>query len=724
MKRAMKVMNSTYKAEKRSWRHALIGAVMGTVLLVGTVLTGGPLAPITGTGIAYAQEGDTAQGASTTEMAASAGEMIRVALFANLGSRSPGHAKQVTLSSPEGLTFKARAANGQVNLGNEQARFSLDSYQVKVFESKDRAAAQAVLKRVQATNSAYMLQFTRRGATFYAVYAGEYSTQSQAAEQLKKLQNDSTLSNLLKGYQPQVVGPNYLQAGIYSSIDEAKKVQKLLLDADFDAYVVSMVSSGKHVTSVWVGQASSASELEALKGSISSKAGSVSVSSVQSTGAIIHTLEDTGSGTIPRYKVYGDQKWAVQSSSTIKVKERYDRTYRGMMEVGAHNGELSLVNELPLEQYLVSVVGGEVYTSWPLEALKAQAVAARTFALYQNGKFEIANVVDTTLSQAYYGVEKEHPRVKEAVEATEGMVLMQDGKLIESIFNSNAGGITADPSEVWGGSYGWFQVVESPDDVVQAGKKNWYYVALPSGKVGYVREDVVTKAAKKNGAGFEIAYAVEEDTNIRPIPAVQSTVAPVEKVSKQTPLTILATVPESTEYSWVRGPYTGEEIAQMLKKTKTDFSGPAYKLEVTERGPSGRVTKMEVNGVNIEVSSPDSFRGAFGGLPSTLFEVESSSSYTVVGAGGKKVDMNGIGGKAAVSASASGSQALKDGTVVLNGNGEARVLTSQPSFVFKGKGYGHGVGLSQWGAKGLADQGYDYEQILKYYYKDVELVKR
>lgn len=660
------------------------------------------------------------------EAAPGLADTIRVALFANIDRNSPGLTNQVTFSSAEGMSFSPRGASNRVSLGNTQARFSLDDYQVKVFESKDRAAAQAVLKQVQASNSGRMLQVSRRGASFYAVYAGAYLTESQAQQGLKKIQADSVIGKLLKGYTPQVMGPHYVQAGTYASLNEAAGVHRQLLDHDMDAYLVTMVSGGTLHSAVWVGQASSAAKLDLVIAKINAEVPGLTIKDVQATGALIHTAEDIGSATLPHYRVFGSEKWVVQSASTIKVAERSQRTYRGMMEVSAHKQKLALVNELPVEQYLLSVVGGEVSSSWPAESIKAQAITARTFALYQGNKFEIANVVDTTVSQAYFGVDKEHPNIAAGVKATEGLVLMNNGKLIESIFHSNAGGITADPKEVWGGSYDWFKVVDSPtDQVAMAGKKKWFYVTLPNGKVGYVREDVVKKDANKNSAGFELAYAIEEGTNIRPIPSIQSSVKPIGQVDKSTPLVILDTVSESTEYEWVRGPYTGQEIAELIRsKTKTELSGSATKLEVMERGPSGRVMKVKVNGIDIMVSSPDSLRTAFGGLPSTLFEVDSSSSYSVVGADGKQTDMNGVSGKYAISAGSASPQGLKDGTVVLDGEGKARVLTSVPAFMFTGKGYGHGIGMSQWGARGLAEQGYDYREILQYYYNNVEIVKR
>lgn len=89
-------------------------------------------------------------------------------------------------------------------------------------------------------------------------------------------------------------------------------------------------------------------------------------------------------------------------------------------------------------------------SSWGAEALKAQAVAARSYALFQGNKFQVANVVDTTLSQAYYGTSYEYPSIIQAVDATAGEVLLSNGRLVEAVFSSNSGGMSADPLEVWG----------------------------------------------------------------------------------------------------------------------------------------------------------------------------------------------------------------------------------------------------------------------------------
>src|SRR5690606_19894770 len=162
-----------------------------------------------------------------------------------------------------------------------------------------------------------------------------------------------------------------------------------------------------------------------------------------------------------------------------------NRTYRGAMELSQHNGKLALINEVPFEEYLYSVVSAEMGTGWPLEALKAQAVAARSYALERGLRYEIAHVTDGTLDQVYDGVE--HADVIQAVEATRGEILTDGSKVISPLFFSNAGGQTAESEEVWGNPSPLYSSVSSPDEVAAANKLPWYRVWLSSGKVGYVR---------------------------------------------------------------------------------------------------------------------------------------------------------------------------------------------------------------------------------------------
>lgn len=128
-----------------------------------------------------------------------------------------------------------------------------------------------------------------------------------------------------------------------------------------------------------------------------------------------------------------------------------DRWYRGRTRVVPTTKGLTAINHVDLEHYLYSVLGGEMYPSWPLEALKAQAVVARSYALYkrQSAVNNLYDVGDTTSSQVYRGVLSEAASTQAAVTATIGQVLTHQGRIIEAVFHSASGGHTENVENVW-----------------------------------------------------------------------------------------------------------------------------------------------------------------------------------------------------------------------------------------------------------------------------------
>lgn len=128
-----------------------------------------------------------------------------------------------------------------------------------------------------------------------------------------------------------------------------------------------------------------------------------------------------------------------------------DGWYRGRTRLVPTAKGLTAVNYVDLEQYLYSVLGAEMSANWPQEALKAQAVAARTFALYKrqtsgNGVYDVG---DTQTSQVYKGLESEGKATRMAVNATSGQVLTYKGKIILAVFHSSSGGHTENVEDVW-----------------------------------------------------------------------------------------------------------------------------------------------------------------------------------------------------------------------------------------------------------------------------------
>ena len=116
------------------------------------------------------------------------------------------------------------------------------------------------------------------------------------------------------------------------------------------------------------------------------------------------------------------------------------RAYAGRLRVLADSGGLLVVNHLPLEQYVASVVGAEMPSSWNLEALKAQAVAARSYALAHMARPASAHwhLGDTTRWQAYRGLASSTARTRQAAEATAGLILSYQGGIVESLYAANS----------------------------------------------------------------------------------------------------------------------------------------------------------------------------------------------------------------------------------------------------------------------------------------------
>ncbi|NDF63160.1 MAG: SpoIID/LytB domain-containing protein, partial [Synechococcaceae bacterium WBB_3_034] len=126
------------------------------------------------------------------------------------------------------------------------------------------------------------------------------------------------------------------------------------------------------------------------------------------------------------------------------------RRYRGLLQLRLEGDQLQVVNHVPLETYLTSVVGSEMPASWPQEALRAQAVAARTYALKARKPAALFDLQATTASQVYKGVEAETDSTRAAVEGTRGLVLTYDDALIDAVFHSSsAGSATESSGQLW-----------------------------------------------------------------------------------------------------------------------------------------------------------------------------------------------------------------------------------------------------------------------------------
>lgn len=281
-----------------------------------------------------------------------------------------------------------------------------------------------------------------------------------------------------------------------------------------------------------------------------------------------------------------------------------NRWYRGRTLVTPSKSGLVAVNYVDLEQYLYSVLGGEMNGNWPQEALKAQAVAARSYALYHREKAIAASrpydVVDTTASQVYRGIQDESTGTQMAVNATASQVLAYGNRPIEAVFHSSAGGCTENSEDVW---------------------------LNPVPYLKSVRE------------GFqEVSPVAQWEIDM-----------PRNELSK-------------------RIPGVGNIVA--FQPVSITTCGRIKSMQVV--GDRGRKT---ISGEALQTAL---------NLKSTLFNIVPQPVL----------------------------EASKD-----------KAQASNTMFQVIGRGFGHGLGLSQWGAYNLALQKYGYQQILQLYYKNTSLAK-
>ncbi len=319
--------------------------------------------------------------------------------------------------------------------------------------------------------------------------------------------------------------------------------------------------------------------------------------------------------------------------------------YRGGVQFKRINGgALTVINVVDIEQYLYSVIGKEMSPSWNIEALKAQAVCARGFALSNYNKFEKYgfNLDTTTTSQVYKGVSTETESTRQAADQTKGQVLKHDGKIIQSIYCASMGGASANAENVWGGSYPYLVSVTDPyENPDEATRYSW--------SITLTANDIKNCLASSG-------------VNIGDITSVE--IVNQDSAGYVTELL-----------------FTGTEGTHTVKRSdcRTIFGGKLHSQRYTIAG-------SEETYPSITIISAD---GIFT-KPSNEIHVQGSGKMSVL---------------SVLSATLSKIFAPQSGGTVAAGE-----------YTFNGNGWGHGVGMSQWGAKAMADKGFTYEDILTFYY--------
>lgn len=147
----------------------------------------------------------------------------------------------------------------------------------------------------------------------------------------------------------------------------------------------------------------------------------------------------------------------------ITTKKRW---YRGSFIVENRGGKLVIINDLPLEEYILGVVPSEMPSKWSYEALKAQAIAARSYAIANRGKRGSRgyDLKDTPEDQAYGGASSETYSTNKAVIETKGIVVTYNKKVIPAYYSASAGGHTVNSGQIWNKDLPYLRSVPSFDE--------------------------------------------------------------------------------------------------------------------------------------------------------------------------------------------------------------------------------------------------------------------
>ena len=207
------------------------------------------------------------------------------------------------------------------------------------------------------------------------------------------------------------------------------------------------------------------------------------------TGKVLYTLKPMMAYVIRPYKQMfaikiDRQNYQLETNSLIvRNKEEKSflatkkRWYRGEILFYNFNNKITVINRLPLEDYLLGVVPAEMPYKWNYEAHKAQAIAARSYAVANIGKHASHgyDLTDTPKDQAYGGVSAEKPQTTRAVRDTKDIVITYNNKVISAYYHSSSGGFTKGSAQVWGKNLPYIHAVKGYDDNV---KKNGHGVGM------------------------------------------------------------------------------------------------------------------------------------------------------------------------------------------------------------------------------------------------------
>lgn len=360
-------------------------------------------------------------------------------------------------------------------------------------------------------------------------------------------------------------------------------------------------------------------------------------------------------------------------------------SYRGSLEISKEDEGYLIVNELPIEEYLYAVVPSEMPTSYGLEALKTQAVCARSYAytqFYSNRFCKYgAHVIDSTQSQVYNNVKENENSIK-AVNSTSKQGLTYNGRVVSANFYSTSCGYGANSGDVWA-SYKTKQFPTSSPEYLTAKPQfnsNNKYNDLSEEEL--FREFIMDNNIDSYDKEFPYYRWSVELTKEHIEASINATIGDRYQVQPR----LIKTLDENG----------------IFKSRPIKSIGNLKDIGIYKRGKGGNITEMIIEGSEGIVKILTEYNVRL--LISPLSYVEGKSNSPIILQNGKKNN---------------NSKLMPSAFYIMDKEYDDN--NNLVRIIFRGGGYGHGVGMSQNGVKGMVDKGYSFTDILKHYYSGTQV---
>lgn len=484
--------------------------------------------------------------------------------------------------------------------------------------------------------------------------------------------------------------------------------------------------------------------------------GGTSVSASQLTIKLVSgafQVTDTATGKVLYTSAAGADHIAIHPNSDLTWFKGYqwhgDFVYRR-----ASDGNITVINYVGLEDYVKGVLPYEIDPDWPAEAQKAQAVCARSFALGTSKHNEYYELCNTTNCQVYLGANRATEASDAAVDATQGEYLTYNGEPVIGYFFSSDGGATEDAVNVWGGDYPYLQGKEDPYETYDSSwsvtltaeeiRQKLVSAGYSIGTVANVEvtkrtdTDNVNEVTVTDTTGKQVVIRRDDCRTVFGLDSIRYTITPNASASTAAtlPQSTSVKIQPSTHVVTVDGErvdpqgyningynfYKLRDIAYILNGTDSQFNvtwdGANNRIVLTDDAAYQEVGGEMASSASAEiknVSESDSTIVLDGKtLSLTGYRINGNNYYKIRDVGsalGFSVDFDPETEIVLIGSANAGQDDPKDETPI----------TNAASYTFNGSGWGHSVGMSQWGAYGMARQGFGYEDILKFYFTGIEI---